>query len=124
MTFHLVQKHSRSVERSIRLIMHVLQPEDHWGLCTVDCPVEGTTDNVVDLVIPLMQDENVSLKVPCEGIDEWLIRIISFFFLHTENEYFLIKDSEAYVFKLAGVLQCQFEGKSNCVCVPYPPYTN
>jgi hypothetical protein len=49
--------------------MHPFQPEDHWGL-RVECTVKGTTNSVVDLVRPSMQDENVSVKVPCEGMNK------------------------------------------------------
>ena len=92
--FHLVQKHSRPIERSKWLVVHLFQPEDHRWFFSVDSIIKRTAYHVVDFVRPSMQDQNVRLKVPCEGINEWPFRIISLLFLYAENEYLLIKDGE------------------------------
>ena len=92
--FHLVQKHSRAIERSKGLVVHLFQPEDHRWFFSVDSIIKRTAYHVVDSVRPSMQDQNVRLKVPCEGRNERLIRIVASSSLHSENEYLLFKDSE------------------------------
>ena len=92
--FHLVQEHSRAIERSKGLVVHLFQPEDHRWFFSVDSIIKRTAYHVVDFVRPSMQDQNVRLKVPCEGINERLIRIVASSSLHSENEYLLFKDSE------------------------------